>query len=471
MPAAPPPIAPLFARDTGAPLRDAFPGKRAVPPFTGMQPLPPSATGATWDALRRQPRTGRSVAYVHVPFCENHCLFCGFYQNAWRPDRGGGYVDTVLAHLGRDADRAGQAVGPVGALYFGGGTPTALATDDLVRLVDGCRAYLPLAADCEITVEGRPHGLTPDAARRLFDAGVTRLSLGVQTFDDTIRRRMGRRATGTQVARLLGDLAALDRGAIVIDLMFGLPGQSPAVWRRDIDTALHCGLDGLDLYALNVIRGTPLETASASGKLRPAPAEALGAYFAIGADMLDRAGWQSVSAAHWRRTQRERNRYNRDIKSGASCLAFGAGAGGLLHGHSYRTIPDLAGYAAAVAAGAAPIAGMMRAKAHHRLLTDIRAGLETGRLHVAALETRLRGIGHAALVPPLRALVAQWARAGLLHRDPDRDPGRLTLAGRFWQVAMAQRLTGWLDAALHPATRPGAQPHTVTRQETAHVTD
>jgi oxygen-independent coproporphyrinogen-3 oxidase len=117
------PLNAFFARESGEPLAGAFAAKRAIHPFVGLSPVPPSEWEGIWRAIAAAPRTGRSVAYLHIPFCANHCLFCGYYQNTWREADGSDYADALVDHLRRDRDLPYQAEGPIRAAYFGGGTP------------------------------------------------------------------------------------------------------------------------------------------------------------------------------------------------------------------------------------------------------------------------------------------------------------------------------------------------------------
>ena len=317
----------FFARVSGTPLADAFPVKRLVPPFIGMQDIADDARDACWKDISEQPRNGKSLAYLHIPFCENHCLFCGFYQNPWKDAAGAVYSDALVAQLRRDADKAYQAAGLVNAVYLGGGTPSALSAADLSRLVKAIRDYLPLAPDCEITLEARAHSLSEDKVNAALAAGVNRVSVGVQTFDSEVRRSMARRNTRESVVRLLEYLVATDAAAIVIDLIYGLPGQTLEHWMDDVRTAIETGIDGIDLYSLNLFPLAPLATAIDKGKFTPVPREHYGSYYAAGSELLRDARWEVISTTHWRRTTRERNLYNLAIKQGAQCLAFGPGQG------------------------------------------------------------------------------------------------------------------------------------------------
>lgn len=439
----------LFAATGGDPLATAFPGKRAVHPFAGFAPVPEDQVPGLWQQLHARPRTQRAVAYVHVPFCENHCLFCGFYQNAWRAGAGAPYVDAVIAQLRAFADSPAWDGPPLQAIYLGGGTPTALAAGDIVRLIAALRRYLPLTPDCEITLEGRVASFDGDKALAAFDAGANRISIGVQSFSDAIRKPLGRKAGRDRVIALLRDLVALDRGAIVVDLIYGLPGQVPADIGDDVRLCADLGLDGLDLYALNLIPGTPLLTAVEKGKFTPAGPALLGAFFAAGEEAAEAEGWRAISTTHWQRTLRERNVYNLAVKTGADCLAFGAGAGAFLGGVNYRITPDLTDYGARAASGACLTRAMMRPSPAATVFNAIKAGMEQAMLDPAPVEAALaalapEGPGFSAHVAPL---LAQWAEAGLLV--PFHRFHRLTRAGRFWQVAMTGRLLAWMGR--HPS--------------------
>jgi oxygen-independent coproporphyrinogen-3 oxidase len=449
----PRPIEHFFAQLGTDPLVAAFAGRRPVHPFVGLSPVAPDAVADLWQGIAQTPRQRPSVAYVHIPFCANHCLFCGFYKHGWHPSDGPPYVDALIEQLRRDRDRPCQAEVPLRAVYFGGGTPTLLAAADLARLIEAVRTHLPLAPDCEITVEGRRHGFGLDQARAAFAAGANRLSLGVQSFDDRVRRRLGRHADRRTLIGFLDDLLALDQGAIVIDLIFGLPGQDAAVWEDDVGTAIDLGLDGADLYSLKLVNGTPLARAVEAGSLKPGAAEDLGQRYRQGAERMHAARWEPLSVSHWRRGTRERNLYNLLVKAGADCLAIGAGAGGSLSGprggYSYRNEAVVADYCAGIMAGAPGVAGLMRQSPHRHLFNRIKGELECGRLRLDALAATLRQGSALRLEAVVGPLFDHWQEAGLLTRD-DRWL-ELTLAGRFWQVPLTQNLLLWLAQCLpHP---------------------
>ncbi len=454
-------FSPYFANVCDDPMSGAFDeGRQAHPRGSSTVPVPKEQWGAVWETAEQTPRTKHGMAYVHVPFCENHCLFCGFYQNAWKPELGAGYVDQLLRQAETLRGKGALEGPPLRALYFGGGTPTALAAKDIGRMVRGLRDILPLAPDCEITLEGRIFSFTPDKQDAAFEAGVNRISLGVQTFDTAIRKRLGRKASGEEVKATLSRLVAQDAAAIVIDLIYGLPNQTHETWARDIATVDDLGLDGVDHYGLNMIKGTPLMASVEKGKLTPLTRSELGEYYARGHEQMKDLGWAPISCSHYQSPSlRERSVYNYGAKTGWDFFALGAGAGGSLNGLSYFNIPMLETYAAKVSADEAPFMGLNKASAIAPLVNAARAGMERARLDTRALE---QGFVDCDLDSAARAqkpalsllepLLAQWVEAGLMARR-----GRfyeLTLAGRFWQVQMTGRLTNFFaEIYLPPAER------------------
>ncbi len=433
----------FFAHEDGTPLANAFTGKRRVHPSLGMEPVPQEEREQVWHAITARPRRGKSVAYLNVPFCEHHCLFCGFYQNAWRPQEGTRYVQAVIEHLKRDKDCSYQTEDPIHAVYFGGGTPTALEADDLVRLIEGVRAYLPLAPDCEITVEGRVHGFTADKTKAVFDAGANRVSLGVQSFDTALRRSLGRKKSREELIAFLETLLAMDKGAIIVDLLYGLPGQTLSTWDNDLRTAFEIGLDGVDVYSLKLITGTPLVRGIENGKFVPIAAAEHGNFYARAVELLDGARWKAISTTHWRRTTRERNLYNLLVKGGAQCLAFGAGAGGSLHGYSYMTSSKVEAFEGQIERGEIPVAHLMRQAPHSDLYNGVKAETELGRLNLKWLSAELNNRAGLDADLVLGPLFEQWQRAGLVVLSDDWVD--FTVAGCYWQATITQCLLEWLE--------------------------
>lgn len=232
-----------------------------------------------------------------------------------------------------EADSVLHQSAPIHAVYFGGGTPSALSAHDLARIITTLREKLPLAPDCEITIEGRVLNFDAERIDACLDAGANRFSIGIQSFNSKIRKKMARTSDGPTAIAFMESWSNVTvlRWSVTCCLACRVRMRKH---RKDLAIARDIGLDGVDLYALNVLPNTPLGKAVENGRTTvPSPAERRDLYLQ-GCDFMDEAGWRCISNSHWGRTTRERNLYNLLIKQGADCLAFGSGAGGSINGYS-----------------------------------------------------------------------------------------------------------------------------------------
>jgi oxygen-independent coproporphyrinogen-3 oxidase len=444
-------LEPYFARRSDDPLTQAFPRKQPLMPWRSHRALPAEAGRRALEAMRHRTEGLRPrLAYVHVPFCHARCAFCGFFRNRYVPSASAPYVDAVIAEMTREARDARLRARPIRAVYFGGGTPTALEPDDLGRLVRAARELLPLAADCEITLEGRVTYLDDARLDAALDAGVNRISLGVQSFDTDIRRKQGRRAAKDEVLRFLERLVARDRATIVIDLIYGLPGQSDESWTDDLRTCAQLGLDGVDLYTLAVFPGTPLFKAIEDGRMAPPASFAERAQrYRMGVETFDSAGWTQISNSHFARSPRERNQYNHLVKTGSETFAYGSGAGGSLGPLSFANEGCLERYRERNDRGEKPVESVREADALQPARDRVLGELDGGALDLGGLAGA--SPDRARLSPLLDPLVDQWQSAGLLQRTGDR--ARLSTAGRFWSNNLASALFELLEATFPEARR------------------
>lgn len=423
----------FFANVSDDPLGSAFPVKSAVHPGMGGEPVPAAAGIEHWENAVTAERPGKTCAYIHVPFCRNHCLYCGFYMNAASRADSRRYTDALISEISRDAPRL--SADPIHAVYFGGGTPTVLDPADLERLLVAVREHLPLANDCEITVESSVEGISEERVNACLAGGANRFSVGVQTFDTAIRRSMGRRSDRRQTIGSLDRLRRGGRAVVAIDLVYGFPGQSMATWEDDLRTFQDLELDGVDLYQLNIFRGGPLDRAAAAGKIPPpATLQQQSRMYARGVELMEGAGYRRLSLTHWARDNRERSIYNRLAIAGTSCLQFGCGAGGTLGGRALFNEGDLPQYLERVERGEKPLGTVLRHSPHKPLFNALADGLDRGCLPLADIG-RQTGLALEEIYEPL---VSQWQTAGLLQRQDGRI--LLTRAGEFWQVNLAQAL-------------------------------
>lgn len=422
-----------FAR-VGAPPGEVFPEE-------GMVPLRPHRGGDRDAAMETSPfedltkdawsaNCDRPLAlYLHTPFCRHRCLFCPFYKNRGSSGFSSRYRDALLAEIDLTADLLGveAKMRPVSAIYFGGGTPSDLEAEDLGEVLNGLRKHFNVKTDTEVTVEGRVRGFSAEKAQAWVAAGANRFSLGLQSTDTALRRRLGRLADRAEIRGTLDGLC--ESGAVVIiDLIYGLPGQERNGMKEDIRfLAEETSIDGLDLYALKVFRGSPLEKAVCRGSLPGAASlrERWELFLATDTE-LSGQGFEAFTPKHWRRSLRERSLYNRLATEDADILPLGSAGGGRIGRYSLMQYPVLGDYLEALGEGRKPCS--VRYRGH--------APGATRKQELAASVNRCLLPPHREWGLPLgeaEALAANWLRAGLIEGPPPgKGDYRLTTCGAFW---------------------------------------
>lgn len=390
-----------FGRKTDEPLRLAFDSKRVVHAAMGGSMVPPPMAQKVWRDIMAKPVEGHptQMAYIHIPFCKTKCLYCPFFQNGTNQDEEDRYIDHLVKDIEMGADSSRLSSAPIQAVFIGGGTPTSLSPENAGRLLSTIQRCLPLANDYELTFEGRVHDLVPEKMDVWFRNGVNRMSLGVQSFDTKVRQAVGRIDDGETVFSHLQELLSYSQCAVVIDLMYGLPYQTMDVWHKDVETLVESGIDGADLYQLNVFEHSDLNLAIQRGKLPPA------------------ALTQVQSAM---------------FSFGTHLFPFGCGAGGHVDGLSTMLDRRLPAYEKAIDEGRKPMMFLMNQSPNAHLKEDIQGQMNQSRLDLDKLIQREEKLASMEFLGPLWEDYGLWKHNGYLYQ--------LTEAGQFWQVNMTQTL-------------------------------
>jgi oxygen-independent coproporphyrinogen III oxidase len=268
--------------------------------------------------------------YVHLPFCAHRCGYCDFVTATGRDDLHGAYVDALLRELGEEHDGA-----PVETVFLGGGTPTYTALPELLRLL---RALPPAR---ELTVEANPETVTPELARELRRAGVNRVSLGAQTFQPHLLEVLERRATPADVERAFGRLRDAGFDNLSLDLIYGIPGQTPEQLAADLEHAIALGPEHISAYELEAKPGTRFTIAHGAELERQA--ERMEDYFEHVVATLTGAGYRWYETANFCRDGK-RAEHNLAYWLGRDYLGLGLGAVSTLGAERRRNTPKLARY-------------------------------------------------------------------------------------------------------------------------------
>lgn len=425
-----------LAKITSNPIVEAFPEKIDIHPGMDSSIVLPDEMPGVLNSLSLSSRKRRTVAYINVPYCETRCLYCLFYIKPYRnKEESKAFADTLVKEMQLWADKPVQQGEPVHAVYFGGGTPTALEASDIERVIKAVKTYLPVANDCEITYEGRLSGFGEDKMEAALRGGANRFSLGVQSFDTKIRRAVGRRSDKESLIRQLQKLMSYDQAAVVIDLIYGFPFQTQQTWEEDLRIGRELGLDGIDCYQLRVFEKSPLYKYIQNGKLPAGPDhEARARMFEYAVSSMREAGWNRLSISHWASNTRERNFYNYYAKTRSDCLAFGPGAGGTINGYGFMQHRDPEAWAKSVEAGIKPVAMMTQPPKYWELGRAIAEQLELNFFNPSLLAREFS----EKFLTLWNPLIENWTQAGLLA--PLGARYELTVPGQFWQGRMTQHL-------------------------------
>jgi oxygen-independent coproporphyrinogen-3 oxidase len=366
--------------------------------------------------------------YVHFPFCGVRCPYCDFAVDTRTEIPHDRYGQAVMAELAarRSWFRAGEAAPALASIYFGGGTPGLWRPDVLGQVLEAVRRAFdgPAAESLEITVEANPGEVTPERLGALRSAGVNRLSLGLQAFDDALLARLGRNHDARAAAPAVAAARAAGFQQLSCDLMYGLPGQTLDGWRRSVDALVALAPDHVSAYALTVERGTAFGALDRAGRLGQPDDDRVAEMFSWGRQALAAAGYQHYEISSYARPG-ARARHNGLYWSGGAYLGLGASAA------SFRPLTDGTAW---------------RFTNPRATDTYLAPGSSGGQVAPAHVERRQRAdLENEAVWLGLRTRdgLDRAAHAARYGSDPLALPGRDSAAGRCVQA-------GWL------AITPGA---------------
>ncbi len=302
--------------------------------------------------------------YVHYPFCASRCGYCDFYSQTDALGLAAAYTEALKVELAAEcaAARIGMCSGAVEGIevfcggfdtvYLGGGTPTLLGAELLGDFLGSLQGVLRPGA--EVTVEANPSTVSAELAEGLVAAGVNRVSLGVQSFSPELRRRLGRVGPVEDVEGAAGRLRAAGIDNLSLDLMFSLPGQTPADLDRDLGLALGLEPEHISAYELTVKEGSGFQRRWKS-ELDAAASAGRGFYEAV-VDTLTEAGFRWYETSNFARPGRECS-HNLGYWRGADFIGLGAGAWSTAGARRWRNVEDVQAYIAAAGEASGQKAG------------------------------------------------------------------------------------------------------------------
>jgi oxygen-independent coproporphyrinogen III oxidase len=343
--------------------------------------------------------------YLHIPFCASICSYCNFNRGLFDPGLKAAYLRALEEEIRRAGD--GSAADTI---FFGGGTPSLLEPAEVARLIDACRDAFVVAPDAEVTLETNPETVTIDRMEGFRAAGITRVSLGVQSLDDAELQRLGRTHTSARARTAVTDVRSAGFVNVSLDLMMWLPQQGMADWQATVEGTIQLNPDHLSLYLLELYPNAPLREAMARAAWSLAPDDDAAEMYLGAMARLDAEGYTQYEISNVTRPGRE-SRHNLKYWRDGAWLGFGCGAHSTRGAARWKNVASTTEY-------------IDRVRDSRDLQVDRRVRTELEQLE-DALFTGLRlcdGVDLASV--GARYGVDVWARYGQALR-PHLDAGRL----------------------------------------------
>ncbi len=357
--------------------------------------------------------------YVHIPFCSSSCRYCIFARTV-RTDRIDAYVEALLAEIDLAAREPGLGGRRLGSVYLGGGTPSVVPAAGILRIMDRIRDRFGHGPDLQVTMEGNPESLEADNLPAYREAGINRISCGVQSLDDDLLQAMGRRHTGARALHVIESFRRAGFENLSADLIYGFEGQSREGFIQGAARLADAGIAHLSAFPL-IGFGRRARRRSDELEERQAPMqEELVA-------LLEDRGYRRYSTDDFATTPGSENRYEIHAWRMPRLDVVGLGAGALSSacGHAWTNVPDLRSYASAVRDGRLPVARSRRMSRRDEMARTLLVGARYLHISRALFEERF-GVGmRDALEPALGVLEA----TGLVTVDGDGID--VTREGRF----------------------------------------
>ena len=258
--------------------------------------------------------------YVHIPFCKKRCLYCDFYSTTLL-ERRAEYIEAVLREI---TERKSETDEPIRTIYLGGGTPSTLPANDIARIL----AAIGMQEAEEITMELNPGDATAGYLQDLKNAGINRLSIGIQSFQDHLLRTIGRRHNAQEAIEAVHMAQKAGFDNLSIDLIYALPGQTMRQWEEDIETALSLDIQHISCYGLIYEEGTALTHMMEKGEIESIDEDIENEMYDYLCNRLKKAGFEHYEVSNFALPGFE-SKHNSSYWDGTPYIGIGAGA------HSY----------------------------------------------------------------------------------------------------------------------------------------
>ena len=279
--------------------------------------------------------------YVHIPFCLSKCNYCDFNTYAGIENQFTSITNALVSELNYWSEVLQQP--KINTVFLGGGTPSYLPDKQKSLIFEAINSKFDLDNDIEITMECNPDDITPSRLDQWISLGINRLSLGIQSFDETILQSIGRRHTGKDAIQAIEYSRNSGVENINIDLMFGLPNQELSDWVKTIKLALETNVSHFSIYGLQLEKGTPLEASVLSGKISIPGDEITADMYEAACDILENTSYKQYEISNWS-VKGKQCKHNLLYWENKSYIGCGPGASSYVNGVRFTNIKSPKGY-------------------------------------------------------------------------------------------------------------------------------
>jgi oxygen-independent coproporphyrinogen-3 oxidase len=369
--------------------------------------------------------------YLHIPYCLRKCAYCDFASLPL--DEAGGmnaarrYLDAVAVELDRRALSEEFLGCEVETVYIGGGTPTILPPEWIAGILQRLHHRFPFQPDAEITIEANPGTVDEAKIAALLAAGINRISLGVQSFSDSVLQTLGRIHSAAEAQDAIAAARAAGCTNLSLDLIYGIPNQSLDDWRTTLETAVEANPEHLSVYALSLEPETPLSAQIATGALSPPDEDLAADMYLLAQDVLGRADFDHYEISNFAQPDMQ-CRHNRRYWAYDEYLGLGAAAHSFRRGVRWNNVPGPVVYTEWLERGRLPVARAEALSAREAAGEMLMLGLRRAE---GISEREVRRRTGVAVTQALAAEIARLREDGLLLAER----GRLRIPREAWLVS------------------------------------
>lgn len=314
--------------------------------------------------------SGLAGIYIHIPFCIRKCPYCDFYS-VTDLKKVSAFVDTAKQEI----DSTDASITSVDTIYFGGGTPSAVAPEYIVELMDAVSQRFAMPAELEVTMEVNPGTVTPDKLITYRRAGINRLNIGVQSFQDPLLLFLGRIHNAAEALDCLYLARQAGFKNIGIDLIYGLPGQTEKIWESDLKTALTNSPEHLSCYSLTYEPGTPMTMALDNGRIQMLSDEQVASLFDMTDEILTKAGYIHYEISNYASSSFRRSKHNLKYWSFTPYIGIGPSAHSFINNMRYWNVKSVDTYLKRIEGGHSARDGSELLDMKQQLIETIYLGL------------------------------------------------------------------------------------------------